>query len=218
MNERLPKLRALLKGHFFAGLLVLIPIGVIAWIIVASVRGLWELHELLPESWQPEVFFPNPTLAALFNVGFTVGLAAVLAIWISILGWASKQFLGRKVLETLGWMIERIPVIRSIYSALEQLMRTVGSGGGQQFSRVVYIEYPRKGIWTLAFVTSAARGPVAVERSLNVYVPTTPNPTSGFYLIVPETEVREAQMRVEEAFRTILSLGIAQPAERAPHG
>jgi uncharacterized membrane protein len=202
-----------LKSHFFAGLLVLIPLGVIAWILIAALRTLWRVHELLPESLRPESFFGNEALATLFNGLITIGLTTLLAVGVSLLGWGSKHYLGQKVLELIGYMIQRIPVIRSVYSALDQLLRTLTAGGGQQFNRVVYIEYPRKGVWALAFVTGPAHGPAVPAGHLNVYIPTTPNPTSGFHLIVPENEVKESQMRVEDAFKVILSLGIAQPSD-----
>ncbi len=101
-------------------------------------------------------------------------------------------------------------MVRSVYSALDQLLRTLAAGGGKQFNRVVYVEYPRKGIWALAFVTGPAREKHIPEGHLNIYIPTTPNPTSGFHLIVSEADVRESGMTVEHAFKTILSLGIAQ--------
>lgn len=214
-NERglLSPLFALLKRHFLAGLLVLAPLGVIAWICVSALGALWRLNLLVPEAWRPETIFQDPGTAAFFRVVFTLGAALVLSLGISALGWASKQYLGEKALEVVGSLIERIPVIRGVYSALNQLLKTLGAEGGQQFSRVVYIEYPRKGIWALAFVTSPARGPGVPPQHLNVYVPTTPNPTSGFHLIVAENEVRESHMRVEDAFKTLLSLGIAQPTD-----
>lgn len=210
-----PNVQALLRGHFFAGLLVLIPLGVIAWILTGAIQALWRLRKILPESLAPETWIRDPALAFLVNAGITLLLAGLLALGISIFGWISKQYLGLKVLEALGSLIQRIPVIRSVYSALDQLLRTMASGGGKQFSRVVYVEYPRKGCWALAFVTGPAKGPNVPEGHLNVYVPTTPNPTSGFHLIVPEAEVRESKMPVEDAFKTILSLGIAQPGTTA---
>ena len=208
----LPKLGALLRSHFFAGVLVLAPLGVIAWLMVSTFGILWQLPGLLPVEWRPESWTAHEQLAQLLNGVLTLVLAGVAVILVSILGWVSTQYLGRKLFEALGALIQHIPVIRSIYSALDQLLRTLTTGSGQQFSRVVYVEYPRKNCWALAFVTGPARGPQAPEAHLNVYVPTTPNPTSGFHLIVPETEVRESGMKVEEAFRTLLSLGIAQPA------
>lgn len=209
--KRIPNLAGLLKKHFFSGLLVVIPIGVIASILLWALGSLWRLHELLPESLQPENGF------LLLNIAFTLGAALVVAIGISALGWASKQYLGRKALLMLADAIQHIPLIRSVYGALDQLLRALASGGGQQFHRVVYVEYPRKGAWTIAFVTGAASLPknVSSEKHLNVYVPTTPNPTSGFYLIIPEGDVRESSLSVEEAFKTLLSLGIAQPDSKA---
>ncbi len=219
-KPRLPNFGALLRKHFFADLLVLIPLGVIAWILGAAVGMLWGLQELLPLAWRPENFLQSPTLALLVKAGFTVAAALLLALGISIFGWISKQFLGKKLLELIAEIIHHIPVIRSVYSALDQLLKTLAEGGGQQFNRVVLVEYPRKGIWTLAFVTGTTRGMANVSPNhLNIYVPTTPNPTSGFYLIVPESDVRESHMTVEEAFKVILSLGIAGPAElKKPEG
>ena len=208
---KLPNIRNLLRSHFLAGFLVVLPIGVIVWILSAAVGALWQLRELIPSGLRPESIFHDETLASLINVLLTVVVTALLALGVSIVGWASKQYLGRKMLGLITDIIQRIPVVRSIYSALDQLMRTIASGSGQQFSRVVYVVYPRKGCWALAFVTGPARGPAAPAGHLNLYIPTTPNPTSGFHLIVPETDVRESQMKVEEAFKTILSLGIAQP-------
>ncbi len=208
----IPALKFLIKDHFFTGLLVLIPLVVIGWILSAVLQQIWGLHQLLPEEWRPENVLTNPALVGLFNLVIALTACALLGMGISILGWVSKNYLGRKILDSISLIILRIPVIRSVYSALDQLLRALASGGGRQFSRVVYVEYPRKGSWALAFVTGPARGPNVMKNHLNVYVPTTPNPTSGFHLIVSESEVRESEMSVEQAFRTILSLGIAQPS------
>lgn len=200
-----------MRKHFFAGVLVAIPIGVIIWILAWVLSALWSFQDLLPRSWRPDSYVENPALAFLVNAAFTLGITAFLALNLSALGWASKQLIGEKILQLIGILIQRIPVIRSIYSALDQLLRAMTAGGGQQFSRVVYIEYPRKGVWALAFVTGPAKGPAAPPDHLNVFLPATPNPTSGFHLIVPESDIRESNMKVEEAFKTILSLGLAQP-------
>ena len=217
--DRLPRFGALLRSHFLSGLLVVTPFGVIVWLALATLRALWGLRNVVPDAWRPETWLPNATLAFLVDLGITVGCLVVLALGISFVGWVSKQLLGQKLLDFVAdHVIQRIPVLRSVYSALEQLLHTLAQGGGQQFSRVVYIEYPRKGIWAIAFVTGPARESAIPEGHLNVYLPTTPNPTSGFHLIVPEAEVKPSNMSVEEAFRTILSLGIAQsgvsPARR----
>lgn len=202
-------LGTLLKSNFVAGIFVLIPFAVVAWLLVSLLSTLWALQDFMPASWRPETYFDSPTTVTLLNLAFTFIAALALALGISLLGWASKLYLGQKTLEWVGEWIQRIPVIRSIYSALDQLLKTLTSGSGKQFSRVVYVEYPRKGTWALAFVTGPARG-MPDGNYLNIYVPTTPNPTSGFHLIVPESEVRESGLKVEEAFKTILSLGLAQ--------
>jgi uncharacterized membrane protein len=192
----------LLKRHFLAGLFIVLPIGVIGWIIGSVFGLLWKLPYLLPPNLQPEnMFFDHETIIQLFNFVVTVVATLTLALGISFVGWVSKQYIGRKLLDLLAEVISHIPVIRSVYSALDQLLKTLASSDGGQFSRVVYIEYPRKGLWALAFVTGPARGP---------NIPTTPNPTSGFHLLVPESDVRESHLSVEEAFKTILSLGLAQ--------
>lgn len=215
--DQLPRLRALLRSHFLSGMLVVTPFGVILWIAIAALRALWGVREVVPMAWRPEAWMPDPRLAWLMNVALGLGCMIALALGVSFIGWVSKQLLGQKMLDYVAeHIIQRIPVLRSIYAALEQLLRTLAQGGGQQFHRVVYLEYPRKGIWVLAFVTGQAREPSIPEGHLNVYVPTTPNPTSGFHLIVPETEVRETDLSVEEAFRTILSLGIAQSGGSSP--
>lgn len=210
--DQLPQIRALMRSHFLSGLLVVVPTGAIIWLLVIAIRALWGIQNLLPKAWQPEQWLPNSQLALLVTLALWVASLLVLAMGISFVGWISKQLLGQKILEFISdQIIQRIPVLRSVYSALDQLLRTMTAEGGHQFSRVVYVEYPRKGLWTLAFVTGHARGPAAPPDHLNIYVPTTPNPTSGFYLLVHESEVRDSHMSVEEAFRTILSLGIAQP-------
>ena len=216
---KIPKLGTLLRSYFVAGMLVLIPLLVTGWMILGVAEFLWSFKKWLPDSWL-EAMNQSPTALVLaVEVAFSVGVAIGLALLISFLGWISQRYLGRRILEGLAEMIQRIPVLRSVYSALDQMLRAFGSGGGKQFSRVVYLEYPRAGVWTLGFVTGAAKTKALPEGMLNVFVPTTPNPTGGFYLLVPESQVKESQMGVEDAFRTILSLGVAdgKPAEKT-HG
>ncbi|MCM2279670.1 MAG: DUF502 domain-containing protein [Oligoflexia bacterium] len=217
MRKLLNDITTLLKSNFLAGAFIIIPLAVAAWLLFSAMEALWHLQFLVPEQWRPESFIQDRTLITVLNLIFIVVATLALAMGISFLGWSSKHYLGRKTLQWVAEVIQHIPVVRSVYSALDQLLRTLGSGGGQQFNRVVYVEYPRKGLWTLAFVTGPAKSPaIGSAALLNIYVPTTPNPTSGFHLIVPETDVRDANMKVEDAFKTILSLGIAQPEFGAP--
>lgn len=206
----------LLKSHFFTGLLVLIPFGVIGWIVATTLQLVWGITDFFPNEWQPERYLESEILRTVLKAAFTFAALFLLALGISLLGFTSKHYLGIKLLELISEFIQKIPVLRSIYGALDQLLKTLASGGGQQFSRVVYVEYPRKGVWTLAFVTGPhqplAKNLLQGKSYVNLYVPTTPNPTSGFYLIASEDEICESTMRVEDAFKTILSLGIAQPS------
>lgn len=201
----------LFRRHFLTGVFVLIPIGVVAWILVKLFGAIWSLQVLIPEEWKPINHF-DEFIAQLLNFAISIGLTILVVIGVSALGWFSKNVIGRKILKGVSDLIQRIPVVRAIYSSLNQLLHTMAAGDKQQFSRVVYVEYPRKGSWALAFVTGTARNPTGTTGVfLNLYVPTTPNPTSGFHLIVAESEVRDSHLSVESAFQTILSLGIAQP-------
>jgi uncharacterized membrane protein len=201
----------LLRRHFLAGVFVLIPFAVVAWILNKILSALWTLHLLIPEDWKPIHYF-DPFIAELLNIALTIGITIIAMVLVSMLGWSSKRIIGARVLRFLSYLVQKIPVVRAIYSSLNQLLKTMAAGDKQQFSRVVYIEYPRAGSWALAFVTGDAHVPAEFgkKRHLNVYVPTTPNPTSGFHLIVAEADVRDSGLSVENAFKTILSLGIAQ--------
>jgi uncharacterized membrane protein len=207
----LPNVGALIRQHFLAGVLVVVPFWVIGWIIGGFLGALLKLKAWVPVQLQPDHYFSDPTVVSAVSAAFLFVMTAGFILAISLVGWVSRQVLGQKILESLSRIIHRIPVIRSIYSALDQLMRTFAGSGTQQFNRVVYVEWPRKGLWAIAFVTSSAKGQsIPNDGMVNIFVPATPNPTSGFHMIVSESELRETKMTVEEAFRTILSLGIAQ--------
>lgn len=210
---KIPPLGPLLRGYFVSGMLILIPLVVTGWIITGMLNFLWGFQEWLPSSWHEFMSGSPRSITLVLKVAFTATIALLLALGISLLGWTSQQYLGKKLLESISELIQRIPVLRSVYSALDQMLKALGSGGGQQFNRVVYVEYPRPGMWTLGFVTGVTRNKAFPESMLNLFVPTTPNPTGGFYLLVPESQVRESGMGVEDAFRTILSLGVAQGAQ-----
>ena len=215
MNPTVPPFKALLKKNFFAGLLVLLPLVVIGWIASRVFVTLWGLRNLLPDHWLPENIFQDPAISGLVNIVFIVCAVVLLAAGVSFLGWTSKLYLGRKILGLIAEVIQHIPVLRGVYTSLVQLLNALTLGGTNQFSRVVYVEYPRRESWTLAFVTSSARIPQIQSALLGLYVPTTPNPTSGFYILVPEKDVIDADMGVDEALKTIISLGLAVTPELA---
>ena len=204
------RLYAALARHFFAGVLVLTPLAAVLWIVWGVLELMWRLPNLLPAVWRPDNLLDSATAAGFLRTALVLAGLLVVTAAVSVLGWLSTRFLGRRVLEAIDEIIDRIPVLRSIYSALGQLLKTMAPGGGRQFRRVVYVEYPRKGLWTLAFVTGESKSEEFPFGHLCIYVPTTPNPTSGFYLVVPESDLKSSNMSVEEAFKTILSLGVAQ--------
>ena len=183
---------------------------VLFWMGRSFFSFLWDFIDIVPNDLRPEAHFGD-FAAGLINFVLVVGIALTLSILISLLGLFSKLYFGKKALELFGEQVQRIPVVGTIYSSLDQLLKTLATGGGKQFSRVVYVEYPRVGVWAVAFVTGPVVSKTLPEGFLNVFIPTVPNPTSGFHLIVKESEVKETHMKVEEAFKLILSLGIAQP-------
>ncbi|MGH0035539.1 MAG: DUF502 domain-containing protein [Myxococcota bacterium] len=202
--------QTLLEGtrrYFVAGLLVLAPIGITLWVIAWSVERLDNL--LLPSVIRlvfPEVEDPPqlPFVGALFT--FLV---------IILTGIIARHFFGYEIVK--GWerLLSRVPIARSIYAAVKQLFEAiVHSNTTDRFRRVVLVEYPRKGLYAIAFTTGPARGPVAQaipDDLVNCFVPTTPNPTSGFYLLVPEEELIEVALSVEDAFKVIMSAGLVTP-------
>jgi len=207
--NKIQALTGVVRSHFFAGVMIIVPIAVIAWIFKAILLSVWDSYQTLPDFIQPRTYFSSGVVFFLDGL-FIIALLVLFLVGVSFFGWASKLYLGQKALKTFGVLIQRIPILGTVYHSLDQLLKTIGTDSGQQFRRVVYVEFPRKGMWTLAFVTGSTRAP-APEGCLNIFIPMTPNPTSGFYLVVPESEVRESHLKVDQAFKVILSMGIVQP-------
>ena len=197
------------RRYFVAGLVAFAPIGITFWAIAWIVERLDNL--LLPRvvSW----FFPTleqpiylpPLVGALFT-----------CLVILLSGVIVRHFFGHELVRVWERMLSRVPVARSIYGGVKQLFEAIVAGGrATSFNTVVLIEYPRPGIWALAFTTGDAAGPMQAafpeQEMINCFVPTTPNPTSGFYLVIPKHEVREIDLSVEEAFKVIMSAGLVTP-------
>lgn len=196
---------ALLRRYLIAGLLLWVPLVVTVLVIRALVGFMDRTLLLLPAAYRPE---------ALFGTSIP-GLGVVLTIVTVLLtGMVVANLFGRKLVGLWEALLARIPLVRSIYAATKQLAETVFSSGGQSFRKVLLIEYPRKGLWTLAFQTGTEQGEAQrkVGREvINVYVPTTPNPTSGFFLMVPREEVVELEMSVDEGLKMLISMGAIVP-------
>lgn len=202
-------IRKKLKRSFLAGLLVLVPLGmtivVVRWII-GLMDGL--LMRFLPERFWPEAVFGFPVPG--------LGVVATLLL-ILLVGILATNYFGRSVLGFSERVMGQIPLVKGIYGLFKQVADTVLNSERQGFRKVVLIEYPRKGIWSVGFVTGVSQGEVQTltdRRMINVFVPTTPNPTSGYYILVPEEDARVMNMTTEEAFKLIISGGMVTPPER----
>ncbi len=200
-------LRETTRRYFVAGMVFFAPIGITIWAIASIV--VWLDNLILPRVLKlviPGLEEP-PTLPV-------VGMLFTFFV-IILLGVIARHFLGGEFTRAWERLLGRVPVARNIYSGVKQLFEAIFSSGQRsQFNRVVLVEYPRKGIYALAFTTGTARGvvqEVTEEQMLNCFLPTTPNPTSGFYLLVPEDEVIDTDMTVEEAFKLVMSAGLVVP-------
>jgi uncharacterized membrane protein len=193
---------ATIRRDFIAGLLVFVPVGF-------TILGVLWIVEQLDKLVLPRVF-----AAIGLDAGQPpfVGALATLCV-ILLAGALARSFIGRAVLLVWERVVERIPVARSLYTVLKQFMETVfgTEGSGPNFSRVVLIEYPRKGIWSYAFVTGRDNCSTASDArpKLKIFVPSTPNPTTGYFLLLPEEDAQDTGLTVDEAFRLIISAGIA---------
>lgn len=194
-----------LKKYLIAGVLVWLPLGVTVLVVKLFVDLMDRTLLLIPLQYRPE------TLLGISVPGFGVILSVIIIL---ITGMIAANLLGGKLVALWELILSRIPLVRSVYSAVKQLTETLFSSSGQSFRKVLMIEYPRKGLWTLAFQTGTEIGEAqrkTGEEVVNVYVPTTPNPTSGFFLMVPKKDVIELDMSVDEGLKMIISMGVVVP-------
>ncbi|MCS5706327.1 DUF502 domain-containing protein [Synechococcus sp. FGCU-3] len=203
-----------LKNDLIAGLLVVIPLATTIWLATTVSRFVLAFLTSIPKQFNPFNTL-NPVLQELINLG--VGLLVPL-LGILLIGLMARNIVGRWLLEFGEGTLLRIPLAGSVYKTLKQLLETFLQGNSSRFRRVVLIEYPREGIYALGFVTGVLSASLAADfdqTMLSVFIPTAPNPTTGWYAVVPETSVRDIELSVEDAFRTIISAGIVSPDERA---
>lgn len=205
------RLGARLRNYLLTGILVTAPIAItfyIAWLAIDFVDS--RVTPLIPARYNPETYLP-------FGIP---GLGLILVIIaLMLIGWLTAGLVGRFFLRTGERVLARMPVIRNIYGALKQVFETILSRKSTAFRQVVLVEYPRRGIWVLGFLTGRTEGEVqhlTAENVLNVFLPTTPNPTSGFLLFVPKEDVLVLDMSVEEGIKMVVSGGIVTPPDRRP--
>ena len=190
------------RNYFIAGVVVLIPIGISIYLIffVIQISSI-----LLPKELNPNHY-----------LGFDIpGIEIIITILlITIIGWLSLSFIGKKLLELLNRVLKKIPILRTIYSAIGQMTETFTKKDNKR-NNVVLVEYPRKGSWAVGFATKKNTGEITdktKKKLINVFVPTTPNPTSGFLLMFPKEEVIYLDLTFEEASKFIVSAGTSNPS------
>ncbi|MGZ5034088.1 MAG: DUF502 domain-containing protein [Usitatibacter sp.] len=197
-----------LRRYFVAGLLVWIPLGITLWVLALLVDLMDQSLLLLPAQFRSDALF-----------GFHVpGLGIILTVAIVLAtGALAANFFGRKLLALGDQILGRVPVVRSIYGGVKQISDTLFSPEGKAFRRAVLVRYPHPGAWTVALVTGAPEHEVADilgRDQISVFVPTTPNITAGFFLVVPRAETIELDMNVDAALKYIISMGVAEPPHR----
>jgi uncharacterized membrane protein len=194
-----------MRKYFITGLLILVPLAITAWVLHAVISTMDQTLLLLPESWRPEA------LIGLKIPGFGVVLTVLI---IFVTGLLTQNFIGNYVVAAWEGLLNRIPIVNSIYSSVKQVSDTLFSSSGNAFSKALLIQYPREGLWTIAFLTGKPSGDVAKhlgDEFVSVYVPTTPNPTSGFFLMIPKKDAIELDMSVDTALKYVVSMGVVAP-------
>ena len=195
-----------LRKWLFTGLLVIVPGVITAWVLNWIVSTLDQTLQILPGAWHPD------KLLGIHIPGFGVLLTLLILL---VVGAVASNFAGRKLVQWGYALVHRIPVVRSIYSSVKQVSDTLFSESGNAFRTAVLVQWPREGVWTVAFVTGAPNGEIAAylrDEFVSVYVPTTPNPTGGYFVMVRKSDCVELDMSVDSALKYIVSMGVVAPA------
>ncbi|MBK8523902.1 MAG: DUF502 domain-containing protein [Betaproteobacteria bacterium] len=194
-----------MRRYFVTGLLIWVPLAITAWVLSLIVGTMDQSLRLLPASIHPRHLFG-------FDIPGVGAIVTLLAIFLT--GVAAANFIGQRLVVWWERLLARIPVVNTIYHSVKQVSDTLFSSSGNAFRKALLVEYPRKGSWTIAFLTGQPGGDVVNHLDgeyVSVYVPTTPNPTSGFFLMMPKADVVELDMSVDEALKYIISMGVVAP-------
>lgn len=197
-----------LRAYFFAGILITAPISItfyLAWLFITFVDS--RVTPWIPEKYNPTMYLPF----GLPGLGLVIVFVAL-----TLIGMLTAGFFGRLIMRFYDGLLARMPVVRTVYSALKQIIETVLAQQSTAFRQAVLIEYPRRGLWAIAFITGRTEEEVqnlTDEEMINIFLPTTPNPTSGFLLFVPKGELIPLSMTVEEAIKMVISAGIVTPPD-----
>jgi uncharacterized membrane protein len=204
-----------IRGYFFAGILVILPLGITLYLITVVLKLMDRVVDVIPAPFNPETYLPVRV------PGFGLVLGFILVV---LTGMLVKNYIGRRVVDFGEYLLSTIPLVRPIYSAMKQITQAMFGETQSAFKRAVLVEFPREGLYSLAFVTGVAAEEIEDKKAaklISVFVPTTPNPTSGFYLMVPPEKAIPLDMSVEDAFKLLISVGIAAPGNdrvRGPFG
>lgn len=200
---------AALRKWLFAGLLVLLPLAITAWFLEWVVSTLDQTLHILPADWHPDKLlgFHIPGLGVLLALAIVLGIGAI-----------ASNFLGRKIVGWWDHLLQRIPIVRSVYSSVKKVSDTLFSENSHAFRKALLVQWPRQGVWTIGFLTGAPGGDVVNHLDgeyISVYVPTTPNPTSGYFIMFKKSECVELAMTVDEALTYVISMGVVVPTSRS---
>lgn len=194
-----------MKRYFITGLLVLVPLLITIWVLATLIGIMDQSLLLLPSAWRPEA-----------QLGYRIpGLGALLTLLIVfVTGLVATNFFGKQLIVMWEALLGRVPVVKSIYNSVKQVSDTLFSGSGQAFRKALLVQFPHQGSWTIAFLTGQPGGDVTNHLQgeyVSVYVPTTPNPTGGYFLMMRKSDVIELDMSVDEALKYIISMGVVTP-------
>jgi len=194
-----------MRRYLIAGLLVWVPLGITLWVLHFLLTSLDQILLILPAAAQPRSLF-----------GFDIPGLGVVVAFVIVLGTGiiAANFFGQRLIRAWERLLGRVPFVKSIYSSVKQVSDTLLSDKGQAFRKALLVEFPRPGSWTIAFQTGVpapAIAPWLTGEHVSVYVPTTPNPTGGYFLMLPRSQVRELDMTVDEALKYIISMGVVAP-------
>lgn len=219
-NKRRRTILGGLRNSFLTGLVVIAPIGLTAWLIWTVVG--WVDGFVWP--FIPDAYQPMPLLNRLLGLEgadqITVNVRGVgvviFLIFTTLVGWVAKGLIGRSLISWAEGLVLGLPVVRSVYRGIKQIAETVFSQSDRSFEKACLVEYPRRGIWAIGFISTTTKGEIdgsipEMGEKVAIFVPTTPNPTSGFLLFVPRADLKELEMSVEDAAKLVISAGLVYP-------
>jgi uncharacterized membrane protein len=197
-----------LRKWLFSGLLVLAPLGITVWVLQWVISTLDQTLRILPKSWQPDLLLGRhvPGLGVIFAI-----------VVVLVIGALVSNFIGKQLFKWWNSLLTHIPVVRSIYSGVKQVSDTLFSEKGNAFRQVVLVQWPHAGMWTVGFVTGQPGGELSkhlADDTLSVFVPTTPNPTGGYFVMVRKSDCVALEMSVDEALTYVVSMGVITPGSK----